>query len=401
MDRIIFHIDVNSAFLSWSAVNNLIVDPGCMDLRSIPSIIGGNRESRHGIVLAKSVPAKTYQIQTGEPIAQALRKCPTLMIEPPNHELYKEYSKKLFDLLAEYSPDIEQLSIDEGFLDFTPIAHQYSSSVIAATMIKNRIYEELGFTVNIGIAPNKLLAKMASDFKKPNLVHTLFLNEIKDKMWPMPVGELYMAGKASVKTLNMLGIHTIGDLAATSPKLITLHLKSHGQLLWQYANGIDDSPVMPSQVNLKGIGNSITLSFDAVTSEEINHVLLGLAEQVSKRLRLSNQLAGMISVEIKYNDFSTVSHQMQLTTPANTTEQLYHASCILISELWNHNPVRLLGVRTSKLVHEDEPVQMTLFDTVVSEKQLKAEKAMDLIKNKYGNSAIVRGSFLNTPSGKE
>jgi DNA polymerase-4 len=394
MDRIIFHIDVNSAFLSWSAVHNLQINPGEVDLRTIPSIIGGDLESRHGIVLAKSIPAKKYGINTGEPVVHALRKCPTLVVAPPKHQLYKEYSKQLMDLLRSYSPDIEQLSIDECFMDFTPIAHRYPSPVSAATMIKDTVYEKLGFTVNVGISSNRLLAKMASDFKKPNLVHTLFPNEIKEKMWPLPVSELYMAGHSSVKTLNMLGIHTIGELAATPPNLLALHLKSHGQLLWQYANGIDNTPVMPAKNELKGIGNSTTLSFDATTMEEINNVLLSLAESVSKRLRASSQLAGMVSVEIKYSDFKSVSHQMQLSSPANTTDQIYKNACNLLQELWNQSPVRLLGIRTSKLTHEDEPVQLTLFDTQVNEKQLKAEKAIDTIKNKFGTNAIVRGSFL-------
>ncbi len=394
MDRIIFHIDVNSAFLSWSAVHNLRMNPTLVDLRTIPSIIGGDLESRHGIVLAKSIPAKKYNINTGEPVVQALRKCPNLVIEPPKHKVYKEYSDQLMNALANFCPDIEQLSIDECFMDFTPISHCYSSPVDGATLIKNSIYEQLGFTVNIGISSNKLLAKMASDFKKPNLVHTLFPYEIKDKIWPLPVSELYMAGQSSVKTLNMLGINTIGELATTSPKLLSLHLKSHGHLLWQYANGIDDSTLMSAKSELKGIGNSTTLSFDATTEEEIHHVLLSLAENVSKRLRSSNQLASMISVEIKYSDFTTASHQMQLITPANTTDPIYKHSCILFQELWNRTPVRLLGIRTSKLTHEDEPIQMTLFDTPINEKQLRVEKAIDSIKNKFGSDAIVRGSFL-------
>lgn len=394
MERIIFHIDVNSAYLSWSAVSNLLLDPTQVDLRTIPSIIGGDQKSRHGVVLAKSIPAKSYHIKTGEPVAMALKKCPFLVIEPPNHKLYSEYSQRLLHLLQEYTSDIEQLSIDECFLDFTPIAHNYKSAQEAATMIKDRIYKELGFTVNIGISSKRILAKMASDFKKPNLVHTLFPNEIKEKMWPLPVGELYMAGQSSVKTLNNLGIHTIGDLATTSPKLIELHLKSHGSLLWQYANGIDDSPIIPELTELKGIGNSTTLSFDATTKEELTHVLLSLSEQVSKRLRVAKQLAGMISVEIKYSDFSSASHQMQLITPANTTEQLYSHACMLLFELWNHNPVRLLGVRTSKLTSEDEPIQLSFFDTPKDEKQLKAERAIDSIKTRFGSDAITRGSFL-------
>lgn len=395
MERIIFHIDVNSAFLSWSAVWNLANQKSTIDLRTIPSIIGGDQESRHGIVLAKSIPAKKYQIKTGEPIVQALRKCPFLTIEPPNHTLYSEYSLKLMDLLSDYSPDIEKLSIDECFIDFTPIAHQYASPLKAANKIKEQIFQELGFTVNIGISSNRILAKMASDFKKPNLVHTLFTHEIKEKMWPLPVSELYMAGRSSVKTLHNLGIHTIGELASTSPDLIKLHLKSHGHLLWEYANGIDDSPVISMQNELKGIGNSTTLSTDVSSKEELHHVLLSLSEQVSKRLRASKQLAKVLCIEVKYSDFSNVSHQIQLSSPANTTEQIYQSARILLEELWNKNPVRLLGIRTSKLTHEDEPIQLTLFDTNSNEKQLKAEKAIDSIKNRFGNHAVVRGSFLN------
>lgn len=395
MDKIIFHIDVNSAYLSWSAVNKLKNEPDSVDLRTICSIIGGNIENRHGIVLAKSIPAKKYNIKTAETIVSALKKCPFLVIEPPNHTMYEEYSQLLMSLLREYTPDIEKLSIDECFLDFTPISHNYSSPTEAAAVIKNRIYDELGFTVNIGISSNKILAKMASDFEKPNLVHTLFPNEIQDKMWPLPINELYMAGKSSVETLRKLGINTIGELANTPPDIVSLHLKSHGRLLWEYANGIDDTKLISEHVDLKGIGNSTTLSRDIEEASEAKHVLLGLSETVAKRLRASNQLAKMESVEIKYNDFVRVSHQMQLLTPVNTTDQIYKNACLLFDQLWSGKPVRLLGIRTSKLTKEDEPVQLSLFDTQIDEKQLKAEKAIDEIKKKFGNNAVMRGSLLD------
>lgn len=395
MDKIIFHIDVNSAYLSWSAVNKLKNEPDSVDLRTICSIIGGNIENRHGIVLAKSIPAKKYNIKTAETIVSALKKCPFLVIEPPNHTMYEEYSQLLMSLLREYTPDIEKLSIDECFLDFTPISHNYSSPTEAAAVIKNRIYDELGFTVNIGISSNKILAKMASDFEKPNLVHTLFPNEIQDKMWPLPINELYMAGKSSVETLRKLGINTIGELANTPPDIVSLHLKSHGRLLWEYANGIDDTKLISEHVDLKGIGNSTTLSRDIEEASEAKHVLLGLSETVAKRLRASNQLAKMESVEIKYNDFVRVSHQMQLLTPVNTTDQIYKNACLLFDQLWSGKPVRLLGIRTSKLTKEDEPVQLSLFDTQIDEKQLKVEKAIDEIKKKFGNNAVMRGSLLD------
>ena len=230
MHQIIFHIDVNSAFLSWTAVEEL-KNGSDRDLREIPSIIGGDQQSRRGVVLAKSVPAKKYKIQTGEPVANALRKYPNLVMAPPNHKMYREYSKRLMDFLKTYTPDIEQVSVDECFMDFTGIAKKFSSPVEAALEIKNKVKEMFGFTVNIGISDKKLLAKMASDFEKPDKVHTLFTEEIQEKMWPLPVGELYMAGKSTVKTLEKLEIRTIGELATTDVKIIELHLKT--QLLQQ------------------------------------------------------------------------------------------------------------------------------------------------------------------------
>ena len=195
MERIIFHIDVNSAFLSWTSVENLRTGRG-PDLRLIPAVIGGDQSSRHGIVLAKSIPAKAFGIYTSQPVAQALRLCGDLTVYPPEHELYRRFSRELMAYLKSLTPDVEQLSIDECFLDFTGIAHRYPSPVQAAHSIRDTIYARFGFTVNIGISSNKLLAKMASDFEKPNRVHTLFPSEVPEKMWPLPVGELYMAGRS-------------------------------------------------------------------------------------------------------------------------------------------------------------------------------------------------------------
>lgn len=353
-DRIVFHIDVNSAYLSWTVVEEL-KNGGMEDIRMIPAIIGGNQESRHGVVLAKSMPAKKYGINTGEPVANALRKCPNLVMRPPQHKLYEEYSHKLMAFLYEYTPDIEQASVDECYLEYTGIAHRYHSPVEAAVEIKDAVYKKFGFTVNIGISSNKLLAKMASDFTKPNKVHTLFWGEIQEKMWPMKVSELYMAGRASVATLKKLEINTIGDLAKADPKLLEIHLKSHGRTLWEFANGMDCTLVKRERVEVKGIGNSITLAEDVVTVEGAQKVLLWLAQSVGKRLRESEQKAGMVSVEIKYHTFLSVSHQMQLTQATASDDVLYKTACVLFKELWNQEPIRLLGVRTSKLLDRLEP----------------------------------------------
>ena len=237
MSRTIFHIDVNSAYLSWSAVEKL-KNGFDVDLREIPSIIGGDEASRHGIVLAKSVSAKKYGVTTGEPVASALRKCANLVMEPPNHQMYREYSRQLMEYFKTYTPDIEQLSVDECFLDYTPIAHLYGEPVAFANRLKNEVKEKFGFTVNIGISEVKILAKMASDFQKPDKVHTLWKSEIQKKMWPLPVSELYMVGKSSLPKLRNLGIHTIGDLAGMNHEILEAHFKSFGKLIWENANGI-------------------------------------------------------------------------------------------------------------------------------------------------------------------
>ncbi|HKM04615.1 MAG TPA: DNA polymerase IV [Lachnospiraceae bacterium] len=408
MKQIFFHIDVNSAFLSWSALEKL--KNGCTtDLRSIASIIGGDSKIRHGVVLAKSVPSKIYQIQTGEPIVNALRKCPNLIIEPPNMPLYQEQSFLLMDYLANICPDIEQLSIDECYMYYTPISSRFSTPYDAALYIKDSIAKKFGYTVNIGISDKKVLAKMASDFEKPNFVHTLYTKEIQEKIWKLPVSKLYMCGKSSVETLKNLGIKTIGELANADLNILQGHLKSHGKTLWEYANGIDDTTIQVLPNQLKGIGNSTTLASDVITKEAAYHTLLLLAESVSSRLRKSNQLCCLVSTEIKYNTFKSISHQMTLQIPANNCDEIYQCACLLFDEMWNSSPIRLLGIRTSKLVSNSEPRQLNLFSeafllenkktydgsTMISRSKLhKLDVALDEIKEKYGNNAIVRGSLL-------
>ena len=401
MTTTIFHIDVNSAYLSWTALDRLSKgDP--TDLRLIPSIIGGDMAKRHGVVLAKSIPAKAYGIVTGEPVVNAFRKCPDLVMAPPDHRMYDERSRQLMEYLVSVCPDIEQVSIDECYMDYTPIRKNFPSPEYAAAHIKDTVYEKFGFTVNVGISDKKVLAKMASDFKKPNLVHTLYTRELPQKLWPLPVSSLFMCGKSSVEALRKLGILTIGDLARFDPKILEAHLKSHGITLWEYANGIDTSRVETVHARAKGVGNSTTLSQDALTKEEVYPVLLSLSESVGRRLRESHELAGNVCTEIKYATFQSVSHQKILYTPTASTELIYRTACSLFDELWNGSPVRLLGIRTSKLVKDTEPVQLSLFDMAtqkpVSEKQKKLDAALDSIRSRYGADAVKRGSLLTPPS---
>lgn len=358
---IIFHIDVNSAYLSWSALEKL-KNGSTVDLRTVPSIIGGDEKSRHGVVLAKSIPAKKYGIQTGEPVAAALRKCPSLVMEPPNHRLYRQYSQAMMELLRSFTPELEQVSIDECYLNFTPIACRYASPEAAAVLIRDQILERFGFTVNVGISNVKVLAKMASDFEKPGKIHTLYPEEIEEKMWPLPASELFMVGRRSASKLEALGIRTIGDLARTDPSILTAHFKSHGKLMWEYANGIDSSRVVSEKQEAKGIGNSTTLSEDVTDAKRAREVLLSLTESVSKRLKKAGQLAGTVAVEIKYFDFSKASHQAPTLSPTSELNTLYPLVCRLFEDLWDGRPVRLLGVRSSRLSAESEPVQLSIFD---------------------------------------
>ena len=397
MAPIIFHIDVNSAYLSWTAVEQL-KNGAAVDLREIPAIIGGDQKSRHGVVLAKSPAAKRYGIRTGEPVANAFRKCPNLVMYPPDHKMYREKSRRLMEYLRTFTKEIEQVSVDECYMDFTGIAGRWNSPVDGAVEIKDGIKERFGFTVNIGISTNKLLAKMASDFEKPDRIHTLYPEEIKEKMWPLPIGELYMAGKSSVEVLKKLEINTIGDLAQSDPRLIMLHLKSHGKMLWEFANGIGTSVVQSEPDEAKGIGNSTTLSEDAATMEEIRPVFERLAQSVGGRLKKAGKKAGMVSMEIKYYDFRTVSHQIQMDKPTNDPEVLKETACSLFLEVWSGEPVRLLGIRTSKLTDEAAPEQLSIFDIEIpkepDEKHKRLKKAMDELNERFGEGAVMKASLM-------
>ena len=351
MERLIYHVDVNSAYLSWEATEQL-KNGAEIDIRQIPAIIGGDTAKRKGVVLAKSIPAKKYGIRTGEPVTDALKKCPDLKSFPPDFTHYKKYSQAFIQILKKYAPVVEQVSIDEAYLDMSGLHYFYKNPEDAAKLIQAEIRETLGFTVNIGISNCKVLAKMASDFEKPDKIHTLFPAEIPEKMWPLPVRELFFTGAAAAAKLNSLGIQTIGDLANSDVTFLKSHLKSHGEVLWRYANGMDDSPVREEREQAKGYGNSTTLSRDVTEYEEAARILRELSETVARRLRKDLIYARTIEVEIKDYQFHKRSHQKVLDYSTNTTDDLYQISCLLFKELWDGTPIRLLGVRCTKLTEE-------------------------------------------------
>lgn len=394
-NRVIFHIDVNSAYLSWTAADRL-QHGETLDIREIPSAVGGDPVSRHGIILAKSIPAKKFKIQTGETLHAALQKCPDLFIVSPQYDLYMMCSNAMVSLLREYTPDIQRFSVDECFLDFTDMRNLYPDYLKLANEIKDRIKKELGFTVSIGISNNKLLAKVASDIKKPDAVITLFPHEMKDKMWPLPVEDLFMVGRSTLPKLHNLNIFTIGDLANYDLRLLKGRLKSHGVMIWNYANGIENSEVRKSNhINMKGMGNSTTIPFDVDNREEAHKVILSLCETVGMRLRDSQNCCSLVTVHFRTNEFYNCGRQRKIYYYTDSTKKISETAYELFDELWNGEPLRHIGVRVSELCTNDF-CQVTLFEEKDNAKNSALDKVVDSIRMRFGSKAIIRGTFLNS-----
>lgn len=392
MERQILHVDVNNAFLSWTAID-MLHNGENIDIRTIPAIIGGDESSRHGVVLAKSMKAKEFGIKTGEPIYQARKKCPNVQVFMGDYSSYKKHSNELYELLLEYTDQIERFSIDECFMDMTLFLPPNETLLNKAYEIRKKVKENLGFTVNIGVANNKLLAKMASDFTKPDKVHTLFKEEIPKKMWTLPISELFMVGRKSIPKLEQLGIKTIGDLAKQDETILIKKFGKHGKLMWEYANGIDESEVIYIQEQPKNIGNSITLPQDIYNINKLNEILLALSEQIAFRLRKHGLKANVVSVQIRTKDFANYSHQKTLNSPTNITKEIYEASKELLLALHQNRAVRLIGIQTSKLQDKDS-MQLSIFEEKTNEKQEKIENVMHELKKKYGYETITRAGEM-------
>ena len=399
-ERVIFHVDANSAFLSWSAAYRVKVLGEEKDLREVPSVVAGDKASRHSIILAKSTPAKKYGIQTGEPLFQALEKCPDLEVIQPDYELYVQASRSFVKMLRQFSPVVEQYSIDEAWVDMTGTERLWGSPRLAAEQMRRRIYEELGFTVNVGISSNKLLAKMAGDFEKPNKVHTLFPEEMEQKFYPLPVRDLFLVGAATERKLKLLGIYTIGDLAKAEVSLLRKRLGKHGETIWHFANGRNADAVTPEPAENKGYGNSTTTARDVVSTQEARQVLLSLCETVAMRLRRDGKCGSCVSIHLRTNEFRHCSHQKILHGATNITTELYEAACGLFDEAWDGmTPLRQLGVQVTRL--SGEPYQQyDLFSGLSPEqfeKKLRLDETVDALRDKFGEDILRRGKFANQP----
>lgn len=394
-NKLIFHVDANSAYLSWSAIDRLQHGEK-LDLREVPSVVGGDEKSRHGIVLAKSLPAKKYGIKTGEPLLMARRKCSELISVPPQYELYVKCSNAMLDILNQYTPAVQRFSVDECFMDMTDMNNLYEDYSDLAYEIKDKIKNELGFTVNIGISNNKLLAKVASDLKKPDMVHTLFPNEIREKMWPLPVEDLFMVGRATTEKLYKLNIHTIGELANHEIEVLKSIFKSHGVLIWNHANGIEDSVVRKSDfINMKGMGNSTTIPFDVENRITAHMVLLSLSESVGMRLRNSQNCCRLVAVSIRTNKLKIYSKQRKIDFAIDSTKYIANIAYKLFDEVWKGEPIRHLGVSVSELC-SNEFNQVSMFDDKDIDKNKAIDTAIDKIRLKYGSNSIVKSIFLHS-----
>lgn len=394
MERQILHVDVNNAFLSWTAIE-MLKQGSNVDIREIASVIGGDENRRSGIVLAKSPKAKMFGISTGETLYQARMKCPGLQVFPANYRIYKESSNKLYQLLLQYTDKIERFSIDECFLDMTDCLMK-DTLLNKAYEINKRVKDELGFTVNVGVAHNKLLAKMASDFTKPDKVHTLFKEEIPTKMWKLPVSELLMLGRKTIPKLYNMRIKTIGELAQTDKQIMIKKFGKHGLMMWEYANGIDNSEVHYKYEKPKGVGNSTTLPIDISDISKLEEVLLALTEQVTYRLRQYNLLANVVNVQLRTKDFEDKSHQRKLYKATSNTKEIYAEAKELLHEMYiKGTPIRLIGMRVDNLIEKEE-LQLSLFNNQDDEKQEKIDKVVDELKQKYGYNTITRAGKLHS-----
>lgn len=392
MERIILHIDVNNAFLSWSAID-LLNKGSKYDIRNSYAVIGGDEKARRGIVLAKSNAAKKMGIVTAETLYSAKKKCPALRIYPPNFEFYHLMSNRMFEILYKYTSDIEVASIDECYMDYGKIKRLYGDEVKFAYKIQKEILDTLGFTVNVGIGNNKLCAKMASDFSKPFKVHTLYNHEIKEKMFPLPVGDLFGVGKKTAAVLKEMDINTIGDLANYDFLELQKKFKNQAMHLINIANGLDNSEVISYKTDPKCISTTSTLPNDAKRINEVIPLLKDQAEKIGLELRKENKYAYVVAALCKNKDFQNTSKQTKLSNPTNISKEIFDIASKLMEQIWDKNGIRLVGIRVSSLV-SNYYYQVSFFDNKeITRKEIdeKLEKTIDELKEKYGVNKINKG----------
>lgn len=391
-NRQIMHIDMNSFYASCEQAAN-------PELRNAPLIVGGDPKRRSGIVLAASYDAKRYGVRTTMTLNEAFKLCPHAVFVKPSHDLYEEMSRQVMQIFAEYAPVMEQLSIDEAFLDMTGTEKLFGDILQLAKTIQKRILDELMLPCSVGISSNKLLAKMASDFKKPMGITVIYPEDIEEKIWPLKVSELFGVGKKTAAKLNDLGIQTIGQLAKTDISILSrIFGESTADMLHNYSNGIDNSPIIEaSKEEAKSIGNEITYPVDLTQTEDIFRELLALADKVAYRLRQGKVKGKTISIKVKFNDFSVITRAHTVDSPTDSADCIYQTAKELIVNCKLAKPIRLLGVTVSNFADECNQ-QLSLFS--LNKDKSKLDSMLDEIREKYGYNAVKRATTLTNPFNK-
>lgn len=359
--------------------------------------VGGSVDARHGIILAKNELAKKYNIKTAETIWQAKKKCPELVIVPPQHDLYEEYSKKVNDIYKEYTDLVEQFGIDESWLDVTGSQALFGDGKTIADTLRKRIKDELGITISVGVSFNKVFAKLGSDYKKPDATTVITRENFKDIVYPLPVSDMLFAGKKTAIQLEKLNIKTIGDLANVDKQKLVKLLGKNGEMLYLYARGEDESPVkaVNDERELKSVGNGITFRHDLLGEEQIKQGIHLLSESVATRMKRYGVKCNTIRVQIKGTDFKTISRQRTLEYSTDLEKTIREISYELLCEVWNlRNPIRAITITGANLIYDNSGIQTTLFDDNIDERRENLEETIQTLRNKYGFNSVKTADVL-------
>lgn len=374
------------------------------ELRNVPMAVCGNPDGRRGIILAKNQHAKECGVMTAETLWQAKQKCPNLQCVPPHMEKYKHYSRLINQIYARYTDMVEVFSIDESWLDVTRSLKLFGDGKTIADHIRKTVREELGLTLSAGVSYNKIFAKMGSEYKKPDQTTVITRENYKDILWPLPVEQMFFVGAVAAEKLHRIGIQTIGDLASAHRNILTELLGKQGSMLWDYANGLDEAPVSPSEERekIKSVGNGVTFHRNLVGEDDISVAVVGLADKVTARLRKLQLKARGVKVEIKDPGFQVISRQQQLPFPSNSSSEINKKAMEIIKANWKlSKPIRLMTITAINLEDEDAPEQMDIFSAMGEdrEREEKLDRAIDDIRKKYGEKSVAFGRVLGSDIG--
>ena len=389
-ERIILHSDLNNFYASVECLYH-------PEYRGKPLAVLGDPEARHGIVLAKNYEAKAFDVKTGDPMWMAQKKCPDIVFVPPHYDLYMKHSKLIREIYSEYTDKVEPYGLDECWLDVSGSTMLFGSGEEIANEIRKRVKFELGVSVSVGVSFNKIFAKLGSDMKKPDATTVIESNRFKEIVWPLPVKELLYVGRATHAKLKRKGIFTIGDLANSNPENLQFWLGKMGIVLWQFANGLDTSPVsnIGAKSMIKTVGNSTTAPRDLVTDEDIKITLMVLSESVSARLREYGFICRTVQIGIRDNELEWFERQGKLEIPNRTAKSIFELAFSLFTKYTNGKPIRSLSVRACDLKPMDF-VQLSLLPDVVQlQKQEELEAAMDNLRNRFGHFSVQKGMMLS------